>query len=44
MIKLIKKSGAEILFVGVPDFNLIGFNTLYIYDEVAKESGVLYER
>ena len=43
MIRLIKESGSEILLVGVPDFNIIGFNTLWVYKEVAKESGVMYE-
>lgn len=43
MIKLIKNNGAEVLLVGVPDFNIVGFNTLWVYEEVAKESGVMYE-
>jgi len=43
MIRLIKNSGSEILLIGVPDFNIIGFSTLGIYKEVAYESGVMYE-
>lgn len=43
MIRQIKKSGSEVLLVGVPDFSVIGFDTLSIYDDVAKESGVMYE-
>ena len=43
MIKLIKESGAIVLFVGVPDFNLVGFKTLPLYSDIAKESGVIYE-
>ena len=43
MIRLIKNSGSQILLVGVPDFNIVGFNTLSVYKEVAHESGVMYE-
>lgn len=43
MIKLIKESGAHILFVGVPDFGIFGFDVHEVYGEVAKETGVLYE-
>ena len=43
MIKLMKQSGAIVLLVGVPDFNSPGFKTASLYDEVAKETGVIYE-
>jgi len=43
MIKLIKQSGAEVLLVGVPNFNLFGFETLPLYSEVAQETGVMFE-
>lgn len=43
MIQLIKQSGAEVLLVGVPDFNMLSFGTLDVYEEVADETGVLFE-
>ncbi|WP_345992826.1 arylesterase [Sulfurimonas sp. HSL-1716] len=43
MIKLIKQSGAVVMLVGVPDFHMLGFRTLPLYKEVAKETGVIYE-
>jgi len=43
MIELIQKSGAEVLLVAVPDFNLFNFKTLDIYSQVADESGVMFE-
>lgn len=43
MIGLIRQNGAEVLFVGVPGFGLLGLDTLELYDEIAEESGVLYE-
>ena len=43
MIKLIKQSGSEVLLVGVPDFTLFSFDTHSVYEEVADESGVLFE-
>ena len=43
MIKLIKNSGSEVLLVAVPDFNMLSFKSLSIYEEVADESGVMLE-
>ncbi|MBU0631262.1 arylesterase [bacterium] len=43
MVKLIKQSGAQVLLVGVPDFHTLGFHTLGLYKEVAKENKILYE-
>ncbi|MCK4875569.1 MAG: arylesterase [Sulfurimonas sp.] len=43
MINLIKASGAKVLLVGVPDFNLFGFKALALYSEIAEESGVMLE-
>lgn len=43
MIKLIQESGAKVLLVGVPNFSLVTFNTYDIYEEVADETGVLFE-
>ena len=43
MIKLIKKSGAEVLFMALPDYYHSGFGMYDIYDEVAEETGVLFE-
>ena len=43
MIKMIEKSGAKVLLVGVPDFGFTGIRTLGLYAEVAQETGVMYE-
>ncbi|MBU0721139.1 arylesterase [bacterium] len=43
MIDLIKQSGAEVLLVGVPDFNMFGFGTHSVYYEVAKLRDVMFE-
>lgn len=43
MVKLIKQSGAQVLLIGVPDFHTLGFKTLGLYKEVAKETGAVYE-
>ena len=43
MVSLIKKSGAEVLLVGVPGFGLFGIATLPLYEEVAEEANLLYE-
>lgn len=43
MIKLIRQNGAKVLLVGVPDFDLFNFSTPDIYEEVANETGVLFE-
>ena len=43
MVKLSKQSGAEVLLVAVPNFNIVSFKTLSIYKEVAKEIGVFLE-
>jgi len=42
MIALIQKSGAKVLFVGVPSFGLFGFDTHEVYAEIAEETNVLY--
>jgi len=43
MIETIKRSGAKVLLVGVPDFGLLGFKTHSIYAEVADETEVFFE-
>ncbi|WP_345976543.1 arylesterase [Sulfurimonas sp. HSL3-7] len=43
MIQLSRKSGAEVLLVGVPGFGLFGPNTVALYEEIAQEKGVLFE-
>jgi len=43
MIEAIKKSGAKVLLVGVPNFGLLGFKTHSVYAEVADETGVFFE-
>lgn len=43
MINLIKKSGAKVLLVGVPNFGMLGFKTHPLYSEVADETGVFFE-
>ncbi len=43
MVRLIQKSGAEVILVGVPGFDLFGFETLPLYYEVAEETGVILE-
>ncbi len=43
MIKLIKSNGADIILVGVPNFNMVGFDLLSLYSEVADDSGVILE-
>lgn len=43
MIDMIHKNGAKVLLVGVPDFGWLGFNTLPLYNEVAKERDVIFE-
>lgn len=43
MIELSRASGAEVLLVGVPGFGLLGLNTVDLYEEIAREKGVLYE-
>ncbi|HEY9203525.1 MAG TPA: arylesterase [Sulfurimonas sp.] len=43
MIEIIKKSGAEVLLVGVPNFGILGFSTHSIYAEIAKETEVFFE-
>ena len=42
MIDLIQKSGAGVLFVGVPSFGFFGFGTHELYKEIAEETNVLY--
>lgn len=43
MVRLIKRSGAKVLLVAVPDFHIFGFKTLSLYEEVADEAGILLE-
>lgn len=43
MIKQIKRSGANVLLVGVPDYNLPSFMTHKIYTEIAQETDILFE-
>lgn len=43
MIQLIKKHNAEALLVGIPDFKLLGFTTIALYEEVAEEHDVMFE-
>jgi len=43
MIELSRKSGAQVLLVGVPGFGLLGLTTVELYEEVAREQNVLYE-
>ena len=43
MINLSKESGAVVVLVGVPDFSLFGFDTHKVYNEVADETGVIFE-
>ena len=43
MITLIRRGGAQVLLIGVPDVNLLGFSTASVYDDVAEETGVMYE-
>ncbi|MEA1892365.1 MAG: GDSL-type esterase/lipase family protein [Campylobacterota bacterium] len=43
MINLIKNTKAEILLVGVPDFNTFSFAPPSLYEDVAEETGVLFE-
>lgn len=43
MIRLCIESGAQVLLVGVPGFGLLGLETVPLYEEIAKEQGVLYE-
>lgn len=44
MIKMIKQSGAKVLLVGVPDFGLFGLKTAAVYEEVANETDVIFEK
>lgn len=43
MVKLIKENGAEVILVGVPDFNILSFKTLSLYEEVADETDSILE-
>ncbi len=43
MIELSRESGAQILLVGVPGFGMFGLSTVELYEEIAREKGVLYE-
>lgn len=43
IVQLPRKSGAQVLLVGVPGFGLLGLSTVSLYDEVAAEQDVLYE-
>lgn len=44
MINMIKKSGAKILLVGVPDFSVFSFDILEIYKELEDEADVVVEK
>ena len=43
MVQLSKKSGAQVLVVGVPNFKMIRFSTEPLYEEIANEEQVLFE-
>lgn len=43
MIKLIKQSEADVLLVGVPEYNSHSFQTHTLYEEIAQETDVLFE-
>lgn len=43
MIKLIEQSGSKVLLVGVPNYSILSNNTHSLYDEISKETGVLFE-
>ncbi|MFT5659733.1 MAG: acyl-CoA thioesterase-1 [Sulfurimonas sp.] len=43
MIKLIQENGAKILLVGIPNFGLLSNDIHSLYNEVAAETGVLFE-
>jgi len=43
MVRDIKQSGAKVLLVGVPEFDMLGFDTIDVYYEVAREEEVLLE-
>ncbi|MCF6331087.1 MAG: GDSL-type esterase/lipase family protein [Sulfurimonas sp.] len=43
MINLIKQSGAEVLLVGVVNLSFTEIKVLALYDEIAQETGVMYE-
>jgi len=43
MIRLIQNNGAEVLFVGVADFEMFDFEANEVYDQIAQETGVVYD-
>ena len=43
MIQISKASGAQVLFIGVPNFKMIRFSTEGLYKKLAKEEEVFYE-
>ena len=43
MIHIIKKSGAQVLLVAVPNFNMFNFKTESLYKDLASEENILYE-
>ena len=43
MVKLIQESGSKILLVGVPNFRILSNDTHTLYNEIAEETGVLFE-
>ena len=43
MIRLIQNNGAKVLFVGVADFEMFDFETNEVYDQIAQETGVVYD-
>ena len=43
MVRLSRESGAQVLLVNVPAFDMLGLKTVPLYAEVAREESVLYE-
>jgi len=43
MIRLIQNNGAKVLFVGVANFEMFDFETNEVYDQIAQETGVVYD-
>ncbi len=43
MVRLIKESGAQVILVSVPDFNVFGFRALPLYEEIADAQDIFLE-